>query len=173
MRISINLVRNLSRYLFTVSPGGTWTELAVNQFKVYLIWSRGKFRSFVSSVCLTSLWLFSSRPRDYLFKFTNSHHVLIITGTLLPWPWDLDSLDREMQGENTTFSTAPTQMIPRRSILDCKSIERDFDKMLALVLKSSHLKDIDTYMPWRWLSVWLEDRRNSLWTRAVYTDWVS
>ena len=37
-------------------------------------------------------------------------------------------------------------MIPRRPILDRKSIGRDFDKMLALVLKSSHLKDIDTCM---------------------------
>ena len=84
IRISINLVRNLSRYPFSFPLGGTWTELAVNQFKVYFIRSRGKFRSFVSSVCLTSLRLFSSRPRDYFFKFTNSHHILIITGMLLP-----------------------------------------------------------------------------------------
>ena len=39
-------------------------------------------------------------------------------------------------------------MIPLRSTLDRKSIERDFaDKMLVLVLKSSRLKDIEN--TWR------------------------
>ena len=49
------------------------------------------------------------------------------------------------------LSTAPTQMIPRKN-LNFKGLERDFDKMLALVLKGSHLEDIDTYIPGPWLS---------------------
>ena len=119
-----NLVRNLILYPFSVSLDGTLTEFAVDQFKVYL--NEAAEISFLCIlVCLTSPWLFSSWPRDYFLKFSNTHHVLIIAGMLLSLSWNLpESLNRNARWKNTKRSTAPRKwfLVGQFSIVKVSSV---------------------------------------------------
>lgn len=68
-----------------------------------------------------------------------------------------------MLGEKHVTLHCPPANDSSQVNFDHKSIECDLDKMPDLVLKGSLLKEICTYMPGRWLTVWLEDGRNSPW----------
>lgn len=66
-----------------------------------------------------------------------------------------------MLGEKHVTLHCPPANDSSQVNFDHKSIECDLDKMPDLVLKGSLLKEICTYMPGRWLTVWLEDGRKS------------